>query len=242
MRGGKSTYSEVLKTRVVFVQSFSCVWPFVTTWTAARWASLSFTTSWSLLKLVSIESVMPSNHLVLHHPLLLLPSVFPSIRVFSSQLFPSGAQSIGASVSVLPMNIQDWFPLGLPGLISLQSKGLPRVFSKTTVQNINSSVLSFLYGTTITFTCDYWKTIALTTWILVGKVMSLPFNMLSILVINILSRSNCFLILWLQSPSAVILEPPPPNKVSHCFHCFPIHLPWSDGTGWHDLSFLNVEF
>ena len=160
----------------------------------------------------------------------------------NSQFFASGGQSIGASVSVLPMNIQDWFPLGLPGLISLQSKGLPRVFSKTTVQNINSSVLSFLYGTTITFTCDYWKTIALTTWILVGKVMSLPFNMLSILVINILSRSNCFLILWLQSPSAVILEPPPPNKVSHCFHCFPIHLPWSDGTGWHDLSFLNVEF
>ena len=81
-RGGKSIYSEVLKTRVVFVQSFSCVWPFVTTWTAARWASLSFTTSWSLLKLVSIESVMPSNHFVLCCPLLLLPSIFYSIRVF----------------------------------------------------------------------------------------------------------------------------------------------------------------
>ena len=90
-----------------------------------------------LLKLTSIKWVMPSNHLILCHPLLLLPSIFPSIRVFpTSQFFSSGGQSIGvsASTSVLPMNIQDWFPLGWTGWISLQSKGLQRVFSNTTVQ------------------------------------------------------------------------------------------------------------
>ena len=85
------------------------------------------------------------------------------------------------------------------------------------------------------------KTIALTRRTFVGKVTSLLFNMLSRLVITFLSRSKCLLISWLQSPSAVILEPPPPNKACHCFHCFPIYLPWSDGTGCHDLSFLNVE-
>ena len=83
----------------------------------------------------SIESVMPSKHLILCCPFLLLPSLLPSIRVFSmSQLFVSGGQSIAASASVLPMHIQDWFPLGLTGWISLQSKGLSRVFSNTIVQ------------------------------------------------------------------------------------------------------------
>ena len=85
------------------------------------------------------------------------------------------------------------------------------------------------------------KTIALTGWTVVGKVMSLLFNMLSRLVITFLPRSKCLLISWLQTPSAVILEPAK-NKVSHYFHCFPIYLPWSDGTRCHDLSFLNVEF
>ena len=91
------------------------------------------TNSWSLLKLMSIESVMPSNHLILFHPLLLLPSIFPELGSFPmSQFFALSGQSIGASASasVLSMNIQDWFPLGLTGLISLQSKGLSRVFSK----------------------------------------------------------------------------------------------------------------
>ena len=86
------------------------------------------------------------------------------------------------------------------------------------------------------------KTIALTRWTFVGKVMSLLFNMLSRLVIAFLSRSKCLLISWLQSPSSVILEHPPQNKVSHCFRCFTIYLPWSDGTGCHDLSFLNTGF
>ena len=84
------------------------------------------------------------------------------------------------------------------------------------------------------------KTIALTSQTFVGKVMSLLLNMLSRLVITFLPRSKRLLISWLQSPSAVVLEPPQ-NKVSHCFHCFPIYLPWSDGTGCHDLCFLNVE-
>ena len=97
------------------VQSLSRVWLFATPWIAAHQASLSITNSWSPLKPMSLESVMPSNHLILCHPLLLLPSVFPRIRVFPvSQLFTSGGQSIGvsASTSVLPMNIQDWSPLG----------------------------------------------------------------------------------------------------------------------------------
>ena len=94
--------------------------------------------SQNLLKLMSVESVMPSNHLFLCRPLLLLPSVFSSIRVFAkrSQFFSSGGHSIGVSTSasVLPINIQDWFPLGLTSWISLQSKGLSRVLSNTTVQ------------------------------------------------------------------------------------------------------------
>ena len=91
----------------------------------------------SLLKLRSIESVMPSNHLILHCPLFVLPSIFPNIRVFSNEsVFATGGQSIGAlgSASVLPVNIQGWFPLRLTGLISLLSKGLSRVFFSTTVQ------------------------------------------------------------------------------------------------------------
>ena len=121
------------------VQSLSCVQLFATPWTAACQASLSITTSWSLLKLMSIGSVMPSNHLILCHPLLLPPSFFPSIRSFPMcQFFASGGHSIGvsASASVLPMNSQDWFPLGLTGLISLQSKRLSRVFSNTTVHRL----------------------------------------------------------------------------------------------------------
>ena len=119
------------------VQLLSRVRIFATPWTAACQASLSITNSQSLLKLMSIESVMLSNHLILCHPLLLLPSIFPVSGSFQrSQLFASGGQNIGvsASISVLPMNIQDWFPLGWTGWISLQSKGLSRVFSNTTVQ------------------------------------------------------------------------------------------------------------
>ena len=106
-------------------QSLSCVRLFVTPWTAAQQASLSITNSWSLFKLMSIESVMPSKHLILCRPLLLLPSIFPSIGSFQmSQLFASDGQSIGVSAltSVLPMKTQDWSHLGWTGWISLESK------------------------------------------------------------------------------------------------------------------------
>ena len=129
------------------VQSLSHVWFFATPWTEALQASLSITKSWSLLKLMSITSVMPSNHLILCCPLL-LPSIFPSIRAFPmSQFFTSGGQSIrvSASASGLPMNIQNWFPLELTGLISLQSKGLLRVFSNTTVQKYQFDARPFLW-------------------------------------------------------------------------------------------------
>ena len=186
---------------------------------------------------------MSSNHLILCHPLLLPPSIFPSIRVFSSEsVFHIGGQTIevSASVSVLPMTIQDWFPLGLTSWISLQSKGLSRVFSNITVQSINSLALSSLYGPTLTSMHDYWKTKALTRRTFVGKVMSLLFNMLSRLVIAFLPRRKCLLISWLQSPSAVILEPK--KRKSLPVSIFPHLFSWSDGIRYHDLHFLNVKF
>ena len=122
-----------------------------------------------------------------------------------SQFFASGGQNIGvsASASVLPMNTHDWSPLQWTGWISLQSKGLSRVFLNTTVQKHQffSAQLLHPYMTT-------GKTIALTRRTFVGKVMSLLFNVLSRLVITFLPRSKHLLISWLQSPSAVILEPP----------------------------------
>ena len=119
------------------VQSLSRVRLFVTPWTEALQASLSITNSWSSLRLTSIKSVMPSSHLILCRPLLLLPPSFPSSGSFPmSQLLAWDGQSIGvsASASVLPVNTQDWSPLGWTGWISLQSKGLSRVFSNSTVQ------------------------------------------------------------------------------------------------------------
>ena len=177
----------------------------------ARQASLSITNSWSLLKLMSIESVMPSNHLILCRPLLLPPSIFPSIRSFQmSPFFTSGGQSIGisASASVLPMNIQVWFHLGWTVWISLQSKGLSRIFSNTTVQKHQffGTQLSLWSSSHPYVTAGKKK--ALTRWTFVGKVLSLLFNMLSRLVIAFLPRSKCLLISWLQLPSAGILEPP----------------------------------
>ena len=170
------------------VQLLSYVQLFATSWTAACQASLSITNSQSLLKVISIASVMPSNRLILCLPLLLLLSIFPSIRVFPmSQFFVSGGQSIRASASVLPMNFQDWFPLGLTGWISLQSKGFSRVFP------INSSVLSFLYGQVLHPYMTTGKNIALTIQTFVGKIMSLLFNMLSRFVIAFLHMSFNFM-------------------------------------------------
>ena len=119
------------------VQSLSRVWLFATSWTAAHQASLSITNSWSSPKLMCIESGMQSSHLILGHPLLLLPPILPASGSFPmSQLFTWGGQSTGVSVlaSLLPKITRDWSPLEWTGWISLQSKGLWRVFSNTTVQ------------------------------------------------------------------------------------------------------------
>ena len=159
-----------------------------------------------------------------------------------SQFFASDGQRVSASASVLLMNSQDWFSLGWTGWISFQPKGLSRVFSTPQFKSSLLRCSAFFY-VTVQLAHTYMttvKTTALTRWIFVGKAMSLLFNMLSTLVIAFLPRSKCLLISWLQSPSVVIWRPP--KKVSHCFHCFPIYLLWSDGTGCHDLSFLNVEF
>ena len=141
------------------VQSLCRVRLFATPWTPAHQASLSFTISWSLLRFMSVESVMPSNHLIFHHPLLPLPSIFPRIRVFpANQFFTSGSQSIGApaSASVLPMNIQGWFPLRLTGLISLQPKGLSRLLQH---HNLKASILqnSAFFMVQLSYPYDYWK-------------------------------------------------------------------------------------
>ena len=175
---------------------------------------------------------------------------FPESGFFQmSQLFSSGGQSIGvsASASVFPVNTQDWFPLGL---ISFRMDWLDLLAVQGTLNSLlqyHSSKASILWCSAfflVQLSRPYMttgKTIALTRRIFVGKEMSLLFNMLSRLVTTFLPRSRHLFISWLQSPSAVILEPKKKKKVWHCFHCFLIYLPWSDGTRYYDLSFLNVE-
>ena len=172
------------------------------------------------------------------------PQSFPTSGSFQmSQFSTLGGQSIGTSTSesVLPMNKysglisfrMDWFDLlAVQGTLKslLQHRSLKESILLHSAFFIVQ--LSHPYMTT-------GKTIALTRWTFVGQVLSLLFNMLSRLVITFFPRSKCLLISWLQSPSAVILEPP--KKVWHCFHSFPIYFPWSDGTRCHDLRFLNVE-
>ena len=153
-----SNVSEVLE---IFssVQLLSCIWVFVTPWTATCQALFN-TNFQSLLKLMFITLVIPSNHLILCRPLLLPPSIFPNIRVFSNEsvLCIRWPKYWSFSFNISPSNeYQDWSPLGWTGLISLQSEGWSRVFSNTTDQNINSSVLSFLYSPTLTFIHNYWK-------------------------------------------------------------------------------------
>ena len=144
---------------VALVQSLSCVWLFMTPWTAACQASLSLTISHSLPKFMTIESVMLSYHVTLCCPVLLLPSIFPSPRVFSNESAVSiNGQSIGtsASESMLLVTVQRWFPLGLTGLISLLSKGLS---SGLQHHNSKASILrsSALFLVQLTFILDYWK-------------------------------------------------------------------------------------
>ena len=143
------------------VQSLSRIWLFAIPWTAACQASLSITNSRSPPKPMSITSVMPSNHLILSCPLLLLPSIFPRIRVFSNESalrirWPKD-WSFNFSASVLRMNTQDWSPLGWTGLISLQSKDFQESSPTPQVKSINSLVLSFFYSPTLTSIHDHWK-------------------------------------------------------------------------------------
>ena len=153
---------------------------------------------------------MPSSHLILCHPLLLLPSIFPSIRVISN----ASAIRIRwpkywsfASTSLLPMNTDHQSPLGWTGWISLQSKGLSKVFSNTTGQKYQSFGASFLHSPTVTSIHDHWKNHSLDWTDLCWQSSISAFKMLSRLVITFLPRSKCLLISWLQSPSAVILDP-----------------------------------
>ena len=155
---------------IFVVQSLSCVQLFVILWIATLQAPLSSTLSWNLFKFIATELVMLSNHFIICCCFLLLPSIFPT-----SWFFASGSQSIGdsASASVLPMNIQDWFPLGLTGLISWLSKGLSRVFSSTTVQKHQFFHTQPFF--IVCFSHPYMtteKTTALTIQAFVSKVMS----------------------------------------------------------------------
>ena len=272
------------------VQSLSCVWLFEAPWTVACQVSLSITNSQNLLKLMSIESVMPSNHLILCHPLLLLPSIFPSFKVFSNEsvLCIRWPKNQSFSFSIIPSK-------EIPRLISFRMDWLDLLAVQGTLKSLlqhhssKASILQWSVFFMVQLSHPHMttgKVIALTRWAFVDEVMSLLFNMLSRLVIGegngkplqcsclenprdggawwaavygvaqsrtrlkwlsssrlvitFLPRSKRLLVSWLQSPSAVILEPKKIKSVS--FHCFPIYLPWSDGTRCHDLSFLNVEF
>ena len=220
------------------------LWLFATPWTLAHQASLSFTNSWSLLKLISIESGMPSNHLILCHPLLLLPSIFPSIRVFSKEsvfhirwpmcwIFSFSFSPSNEHSELISFRIDSFYFLAVQG--TLKSL-LQHYSSKASVRWCSAFYtiqLSHPYMTT-------GKTIALTRPTFVGKVISLLFNMLSRLITAFLPRNKHLWISWLQSPSAVILEPK--KKKCHYFHCFPIYLPRSDGTRTMILVFCILSF
>ena len=224
-----------LQTQFSSVQPLSRVRLLVTPWMAAHQASLSITNSWSLLKFMSVTLVMPSNHLILCHPLLLLPSIFPSIRVFSESILRiRWLKCWSLSFSISPSNEH-------PGLISFRMDWLDLLAVQGTLKSLqhHSSKASILWHSVffvVQLSHPYMtigKTIALTRWTFVGKVMSLLFNMLPRLVITFLPRSKCLLISWLQSPSAVILKPPPKNSLS-LFPLFPhlFAMKWWDQMPW----------
>ena len=193
------------------VQSLSRFWLFATPWIIAHQASLSITNSQSPPKLMSIESVMPSNHLILCHPLLLLPPIPPSIRVFSNEstLHMRWPKYWTFSLSISPSNEH-------PGLVSFRMDWLDLLAVQGTPKSLlqhhssKASILQCSAFFTVQLSQSYMttgKTTALTRRTFVGKVISLLFNMLSRLVITVLPRSKRLLISWLQSPSVVILQP-----------------------------------
>ena len=192
-------------------QSLSRVWLFATPWMAARQASLSITNSRISLRLMSIKSVMPSRHLILCCPFLLLPPIPPSIRVFSNEstLRVRWPKYWSFSFSIIPSK-------EIPGLMFFRMDWLDLLAVQGTLKSLlqhhssKASILLCSASFTVQLSHPHMvtgKTIALTRWTFVGKVMSLLFNMLSRLVIAFLPRSKPLLISWLQSPSAVILEP-----------------------------------
>ena len=205
---------------------------------------LSITNSWSLLKRMSIVMVMPVNHLILCRHRLFPPSLFPSIRIFSSESVPRirWPKYWSFSFSISPSSEYSWlisFRMDWLDLLKIQGtleSLLQHYGSKASILQCSAFFIAQLSHPYMTA----GKTIALTRWTFVDKVMSLLFIMLSILVITFVPRSKHLLISWLLSPSAVILGPKKIKSVS--FHCFHIYLLWRDGTGCHDLSFLNVEF
>ena len=224
------------------VQSLSHVRHFVAPWTAVCQTSLPITNPRRLLRLMPISSVIPSNHLILCHPLLLLPSILPNIRVFSNEsvLRIRWPKYGSFRFSISPSNEYS-------GLISFKIDQLDLFAVQGTSQHHSllqhhsskASILRhlafFIAQLSLPYMTTTGKTIALTRWTFVGKVIPLLFNMLSRLVIAFLPKSKCLLISWLQLPSAVILEKT--AQISHGFHCIPIYLPWSDGTGYHGLKF-----
>ena len=190
-----------------------------------------------------IESMMPSSHLILCHPLLLLPPIPPIIRIFSNEstLRIRWPNCWSFSISISPYNEH-------PGLTSFRMDWLDLFAVQGTLKSLlqhHSSKASILWHSAV-FTVQLshvymttGKTIALTRRTFFGKVMSLLFNMLSRSVKTFLPRSKHLLISWLQSPSAVVLEP---QKIkADTVSTLPIYFPWGDGTRCHDLSFLNVE-
>ena len=226
------------------VHLLSRVWLFATPWISARQASLSSTISRSSLRLTPIESVMPSSHLILCHPLLLLPPIPPSIRVFSNESTPhmKWPKYWSFSFSIIPSKEH-------PGLISFRMDWLDLLAVQGTLKSLlqhhssKASILRCSAFFTVQLSHPYMttgKTIALTRRTLVGKVMSRLLNILSRLVITFLPGSKCLLISWLQSLSAVILES---RKWSlTLFPLFPIYFPWSDGTRCHIFVFWTLSF
>jgi len=208
---------------VIVVQSLRQVQRFATPWAAARQVSLSFTISLSMLKLMSTESAMPSNHLIFCRPLLLLPSIFPSNRVSSSEpTLASGGPSIRALAPAHQMNIQGCLPLGWTDLTSLLSKRLSRVFSSTIVQKYQ------FFGIQLSL----WSNSHIHTWLLEKTHLwlygPLPTKwclcfLYAKFVIATLPRSNC-----LNFTAAVTIRidfRSQENEIWHCFHIFPIYLP-----------------
>ena len=175
---------------------------------------------------MSIESVMPSKHLILCHPLRLLPSILPSMRVFSSESFLRirWPKCCSFSFSISPSNEYSGlisFRIDWIDLLAIQGTCKSLLQHRSSKASIRHTAFFIVQVSHPCMTAG--KTIALTRWTFVGKVMSLLFNMLSRLVMAFLLRSMHLLISWLQLPSTVILEPK--KIVSHCFHCFPIYLP-----------------